>query len=139
VDDRALTIWLCQQLGSLDGWQWWESAEPYPAGSVGVHYGRIADHPNRGVGVRVYGGTDSRVTDSKTRRVQLRFRGDPSNPDGADVLADQAFTHLESLLREGVVSEVDRQSFSSAGSDDNEREQRTDNYLIIFDNEEAPS
>ncbi|WP_424448849.1 minor capsid protein [Microbacterium arborescens] len=135
MDDRALTIWVCEQLGEIDGWSW--DTDSYPADVFGVHYGSISATTAQGVGVRVYGGTDDRVTTTKTRRVQLRFRGAEGEVDGADVRADQAFQHLDDLQREGVISEVLRQSFSPAGSDANQREERTDNYLIIFDNPEA--
>jgi hypothetical protein len=140
VDDRALTIWICEQLGILDGWEWSEDVEAeYAASSVGVSYGRIAATPDRGVGVRIYGGTDNHVDGTKTRRVQIRARGARDDPAGADTIADAAFDHLHLLLREGVISEVNRTSISPSGSDGNQREERTDNYLIIFDNPEASS
>ncbi|WHE35151.1 minor capsid protein [Microbacterium sp. BDGP8] len=136
MHDRALTIWLCEQLGEIAGWKWSET-DSYSASVVGVYYGRISTDTARGVGVRIYGGTDDRETGVKTRRVQLRFRGGPSATDGADILADQAFDRFDDLFRVGVISEVVRQSFSPAGSDTNQREERTDNYLIDFDNPEG--
>lgn len=138
MDDRELTDWLCEQLGTLDGWLWAPDAEALPSDVVGVFYGRISAAPDRAVGVRVYGGTDDRETDSKTRRVQLRSRG-ARGADGAEVQADAAFNHLRHLMREGVISEVIRQSFSPSGVDESARDERTDNYLIIFDNPEASS
>jgi hypothetical protein len=139
VDDRALTLDLCARLGAIDGWAWSPDYDPdvYTDGVVCVYYGRIRPSPDKGVGVRVYGGSDDVETYSKTRRVQLRSRGAPGNADDADVIADAAHDLFKSLLREGVISEVTRTSFSPLGADDSQREERTDNYLIIFDNPEA--
>jgi hypothetical protein len=140
VDDRALTIWICEQLGHLEGWEWSEDVDTeYGVDSVGVSYGRIAATPDRGVGVRIYGGSDDDVAGTKSRRVQLRSRGARNDPSSADDIADTAYDHLHLLLREGVISEVTRTSFSPSASDGNQREERTDNYLIIFDNPEASS
>ncbi|MDY0830736.1 minor capsid protein [Microbacterium sp. BG28] len=139
MDDRNLTIDLCERLGQLDGWAWSPDYDPdvYTNEVVAVFYGRIRPSPDKAVGVRVYGGSDDVDTDSKTRRVQLRSRGASGNADDADVIADAAHDLFKSLLREGVISEVTRTSFSPLGADDSQREERTDNYLVVFDNSEA--
>ncbi len=139
MDDAALTIWLCEQLGEIEGWQWWPEPEPYPADIVGVNVGAIPADVGRAVGVRIFGGTDDEVTGTKTRRAQVRFRGDHGDPLGANALADAAFTRFRRLMREGVVSTIIRTSFAPSGESETGREERTDSYLIIFDNEEAPS
>lgn len=140
MDDTELTRWLVEQLGSISGWMW--SADgPYDLSADATHLyeGPIPAEARRAVGVRVFGGSDDEETETKTRRVQLRSRGDEGDPNGANRVADAAFAHLRRLLREGVVSAITRTSFDPAGVDQNGRESRTDNYLIIFDNEEAPS
>lgn len=141
MDDRALTIELCERLGTLEGWAWDPDYDPdvYTPDTIGAHYGRIPATPDRALGVRVYGGSDDIEAGTKTRRVQLRSRGAPGEPAGADVIADAAHDLFSSLLREGVISEVTRLSFAPLGADDSQREERTDNYLIIFDNPEASS
>lgn len=140
MDDAGLTRWLVEQLGTINGWVW-SATDPYDLATdvVTVYEGPIPAEARRAVGVRVFGGSDDDETDMKTRRVQLRSRGDEGDPNGANRVADAAFTHLRRLLREGVVSTVTRTSFDPAGVDQNGREGRTDNYLIIFDTEEAPS
>lgn len=140
MDDAALTRWLVEQLGTIDGWVWSEDG-PYDftADVTYLFEGAIPAEARRAVGVRVFGGTDDDETYTKTRRVQLRSRGDEGDPNGANRLGDAGFAHLRRLLREGAVSTVTRTSFDPAGVDQNGREGRTDNYLIIFDNEEAPS
>lgn len=138
MDDANLTIWLCQQLGAIDGWTYDDTGAVLPKDTVAVRQGRLAATPDRGVGVRIYDGSDDPETDTKTRRAQLRARGAPGALLGADQIADAAFDRLSQLMREGVISEVIRLSFSPAGVDASKREERTDNYLIIFDNPEAP-
>lgn len=138
MDDAALTIWLCEQLGTIDGWLYEPSGTAvYTDDVVGVRQGRLAASPNRGVGVRIYDGSDDPETGTKTRRAQLRSRGAPGDLLGAEEIADAAFDRFSQLMREGVISEVIRLSFSPAGVDASKREERTDNYLIIFDNPEA--
>jgi len=140
LDDADLTRWLVEQLGTIDGWLW-SADDPYDytQNVVTLHEGGIAADARRSVGVRIFGGEDDEETETKTRRVQLRSRGNEGDPNDANRVADAAFAHLRRLLREGVVSAVTRTSFDPAGVDQNGREGRTDNYLIIFDNEEAPS
>lgn len=137
-DDAPLTRWLCERLGEIDGWVWADNTDhTYAHDDTRIMYGRLAGTPDAGVGVRVYGGTDDEETDTKTRRVQIRYRGERGRPDGADIRADAGFKRLRRLFREGVISEVTRQSFSPSAADSNQREERTDNYLIHFDNPEA--
>lgn len=140
MDDAGLTRWVVEQLGGIDGWVW-GADEPYDYVEDVTHVfeGAVPAEARRAAGVRVFGGTDDDETETKTRRIQIRSRGDEGEPNGANRVADAAFAHLRKLLREGVVSSVIRTSFDPAGVDQNGRESRTDNYLIIFDNEEAPT
>ncbi|WZH36240.1 MAG: minor capsid protein [Microbacterium enclense] len=140
MDDAELTRWLVEKLGSIDGWTWLdEGSYDYSTDQVTLHEGAIPSDARRAVGVRVYGGTDDDITDVKQRRVQLRLRGGNGDPNGANRLGDVAHTFLRGLFREGVISQIIRISFDPQGADANGREERTDNLLIIFDNEESPS
>ncbi|WP_241985520.1 minor capsid protein [Cryobacterium sp. TMT1-21] len=137
LDDATLTKLICSILGGIPSWDW-NPDDPdhvYALGAVVIFYGALGTAPDKAAGVRVYGTTDER--DLGWRRVQLRLRGEPGRPDGADVLAAPAFAALQGLSRLGGISSISRQSMAPAGTDDNRREERTENYLIILDNLEA--
>ena len=136
MNDRDLTIAICQLLGELPGWSW-STTGTYPADRVGVFYGPIPDAPDRAVGVRVYGGTDDPEVYSPTRSVQLLFRGARNRPDGADELADEAFTPLQRRVRSGGINFAYRISFGPLGADGNGRQERADNYQIVIENTEV--
>jgi len=143
LDDVTLTKLICSRLGEVPGWDWYDSDldepgdEPhtYEPDAVVIFYGALGAEPDKAVGVRVYGSTDER--DLGWRRVQLRLRGEAGRPDGADALAGPAFDALLELPRVGGISTTSRQSMAPAGADDNRREERTENYLIILDNQES--
>ena len=131
MSDHELTELLCQALGAIPGWQ-------YPAtnsSSLGVFYGAIGTTPDQAVGVRVYGVADTRVSGVRGRRVQLRFRGRKGARSGADELEPPATAVLEGLSRVGGISGITHLSMAPLGADDNAREERTDNYIITFDND----
>ena len=136
MDDRTLTMRLCEILARLPGWRG-PLREDHAGASVSVFYGAIEGTPDQAVGVRVYGevvsGDDQRVR----RRAQLRVRGARNAPDGADNIAGLAHAVLNGLSRQGGINSIIRQSFSPSGADANGREERTENYLIILDNQEA--
>lgn len=134
MDNATLTTTLCTIIGDLDGFEWSPDAE-YGADSIALFYGRIGDAPDRAVGVRVYNTIDE--PGLRRRKVQIRSRGARGRADGADVIADAVFARLDKLSREGGISGARRESMSDLGADDNAREQRTDNYTITLDNEEA--
>lgn len=138
MNDRELTILLCEILGSIPGWSWSAAGASYPAGVVGVFYGSIGATPDRAVGVRIYSGDDPLIY-SPIRRMQLLVRGARGRPDGADTLASLAFLVLQSKARYRGISRIERNSFGPLGADGNGREERTDNYLIALDNMEAIS
>ncbi|POH63633.1 MULTISPECIES: phage tail terminator protein [Cryobacterium] len=143
MDDVTLTKLICSILGEIPGWDWHDSDldlpgdEPhvYAPDSVVVYYGSIGTEPDKAAGVRVYGTTDEQ--DLGWRRVQLRLRGGQGRPDGADALAAPSLGALHGLSRVGGISSISRKSMAPAGADDNRREMRTENYLIILDNLEA--
>lgn len=137
IDDATLTKLICSLLGEIPGWIWSEAGTPYPSASTGIFYGAIAADPDRAIGVRVYGTTDNYEESLSSRRVQLRFRGRRRSPDDADNLAQIAFLRLQGLSRVGGISGIRRDSMSPLGADDNGREQRSENYTIILDNQEA--
>lgn len=136
MDDRALTFRLIEFLAHLPGWEG-PAREDHADAVVALFYGAIDSEPDQAVGVRVYadpsGGTDQRTV----RRAQLRVRGKPHEPDSADQLANIALAVLHGLSRQRGINSIIRQSFSPSGADANGREERTENYLIILDNQEA--
>ncbi len=135
MDDAQLTRRICELLGRVPGWLWWEdSDEAYPLTSTGIFYGATQDKPDRAIGVRCYGSTDEDVL---SRRVQLRFRGRPHLVDDADVMAGVSFTVLQGLSRVGGISDIRRISSGPLGTDSQGREERSDNYQIILDNPEV--
>jgi len=137
LDDATLTMLICATLGTIPGWDW-NPDDPehvYAKDAVVIYYGALGTEPDKGVGVRVYGTTDER--DLSWRRVQLRLRGERGRPDGADRLSAPSFAILHGLSRLGGISSITRQSMAPAGADDNRREERTENYLIILDNQES--
>lgn len=137
TNDVELTKEVCTILGEIDGWEWRESGPAYTADEVAIFYGPIQSEPDRAVGVRVYMTAEDRINHLNWRRVQLRLRGVRGRPDGADELAAAAFAVLHGLSRRGGISDISRLSMSPLGADTNGREERTENYLIILDNQEA--
>lgn len=135
MSDADLTIILCELLGGINGWAW-SPNQPAEPGTVPVHYGQIPDHPDRAVGVRVYGGTDPGLY-SPTRDVQIRIRGARNAPADADLLAAQVFATLQGLSRHRGILHAQRTSFGPWGADTNGREERSDNYRILLDNQEV--
>lgn len=134
MKDSELKTRLCEILGSIAGFEWSTTAA-YGTDSVGVWFGRIGDVPDRAVGVRLYGGSDD--DDLKARKAQIWVRGARGERDSADDIADAVFTRFNNLSREGGVLGIRRESMSDQGADDNDRDQRSENYTIILDNEEA--
>lgn len=136
MDDTTLTRRICRILARLPGWDGPELAKHADA-DVAIFYGAIGDKPDRAVGVRVYAdvvrGDDARAA----RRIQLRFRGARGAPDDADQMASIAHAVLDGTARTDGVNAARRDSFTQLAADQNRREQRSDNYLIIIDNLEA--
>ena len=129
---------ICSILGTIPGWDWNpDGTGPVVSDPVTIFYGALGTTPDTAVGVRIYASTDSLTEHYGSRRVQIRVRGAQGRPDGADELAGLAFAAIQGLSRMGGVSGISRLSLSPAGTDDNRREERTENYLITLDNLEA--
>jgi hypothetical protein len=137
MDDKTLTIRLCEIVGALPLFAWRPAGPPYTDSEIGVFYGTIEDSPDRAVGIRVYSPIDD--PDLHSRRVQLHVRGARHEPDGADWIADILFAVLHERPRGDGMASILRTSAAPLGADDNGREQRTENYLITLDNLEASS
>lgn len=134
MKDSELKTRLCEILGTIARFEW-STTDAYAADSVGVWFGGIGDEPDRGVGVRLYGGSDD--DDLKARKAQIWVRGARGVRGSADDIADAVFTRFTNLSREGGILGIRRESMSDQGTDDNDRDQRSENYTITLDNEEA--
>ena len=137
MDDRTLTLGLCEIVGSIPSFSWWLDGPPYPKSSIGVHYGTVDEQTDRAVGIRAYSASDD--SDLHSRRVQLHIRGGRGDPSGADRIADVIFLVLHERLRGAGIASIRRTSFAPLGADVNGREERTENYFITLDNLEASS
>lgn len=137
MNDSTLTRLVCSLLADLPGWEWRPDGPNYQDNETAVFYGAIDATPDRAVGARVYSASDDPVKALSSRRVQLRFRGRPGYVDDADNMADLAFLRLQGLSRVGGISGIRRESMSPSTADDTDRQQRTDNYTLILDNQEA--
>ena len=116
----------------------WQPAGPaYTAAEVGIFYGPVGATPNRAIGVTIYTQTDDVETGRADRYAQLRFRGNPGAPNGADILADEAFVALQGVYHTSGIARITRTSTAPLGADGNGRQERTDNYQLILDNDEV--
>lgn len=133
--DRDITVAICARLGTIPGWVWSPDTPPV-IGDVAVFYGAIPEAPDRAVGVRVYGGSDSVELWAPTRRVQIVCRGSRGDRGGADDLAGQVYAALQRWSGDGI-SVAARTFFAPLGADTEGREERSDNYHLVIDNLEA--
>lgn len=134
MKDSTLKTRLCEILGTIAGFEW-STTGAYSPDSIGVWFGGIEDSPDRAVGVRLYGGSD--VDKLTKRKAQIWVRGARDERDSADDIADAVFDRFDNLSREGGILGIRRESMSDQGTDDNGRDQRSENYTITLDNEEA--
>ncbi|MDR6142390.1 hypothetical protein QE375_001944 [Microbacterium foliorum] len=134
MKDSVLKTRLCEILGTIAGFEW-STTGAYAADSIGVWFGGIEDSPDRAVGVRLYGGSD--VDKLTKRKAQIWVRGARDERGSADDIADAVFDRFDNLSREGGILGIRRESMSDQGTDDNGRDQRSENYTITLDNEEA--
>jgi len=138
MDSQQLVDAIATILASAhEEWAWRPDGPAYTDSEVAVVYGALPSAPNRAIGITPYIARDDPATGLAIRRVQLRFRGNPRNPNGADALADAAFTTLQGLARVAGLNLVTRESSAPLGADLNDRQERSDNYQIILDNPEA--
>lgn len=137
MDDATLTITVCELFALVPGWEWRPDGPAFTEAETGIFYGAIGALPHRAIGVRVYAADDDDAQHTHARRLQLRWRGRPNDPADADRQADIGYLVLNGLSRVRGISDARRISMVPLGADDNGRQERTDNYRIIFDNPEA--
>ena len=137
MDTTEVTMAVCALLDAANVGEWRPAGPAYTAGEVGIFYGPILAAPDRAIGVTCYIQTDDIETGRADRYVQVRFRGAKSAPNGADILADAAFTALHGVYQVSGISRITRTSTAPVGADDNGRQERVDNYQLILDNPEA--
>jgi hypothetical protein len=136
VKDSTLKVRLAEILGSIPGFAW-SADEDYPSDVIGVFVGSIPDAPDRAVGIRLYGDGGGDDPDVTERKAQAWVRGARGERLSADDIADAVFDRFDKLSREGGILRTSRESMSDMGADANDRERRSENYLITLDNEEA--
>lgn len=136
MSDAALTKVLARHLHAAGIGEYRDDGTPFTDGTVGIFYGALGDTPDRAIGIRVYATGDDTVG-TATRRAQVRYRGSPRAPDGADDLAGLVFNALHGSTQVVGVSYVARVSSAPLGADQNGRQERTDNYTITLDNPEV--
>lgn len=140
MDDATLTKSICAALGTVPGWNWSEDEDAeYPASEVGIHYGPIAEQPDRGIGVRLYAVPSDDENTARTRRIQCRIRGARRVRDDADLIASTLRAVLPHMRPPAGVALISYFSTGDLGSDNNQREQRTENFTVILDNQESTS
>jgi len=132
MDDATLTRLIASWLAAAGVGAWRPGGPSYTTSEVGIYYGPIAAAPDRGVGVAVYSADDPVSTGITVRYVQVRYRGAPGVPAGADVLASAGFAALHGVHHRDGVARARRISSARLGADDNGRQERTDNFEIIL-------
>lgn len=137
MNDAELTTLVCEILATIPGWAWRPTGPGYTSADVAIFFGAIDADPDRAVGVRVYATLDDPLEHWGARSVQLRFRGAAHSRASADELAGRAFPVLQQISRVGGISGIRRDSMAPLGADAKGREERTDNYTINLDNQEA--
>lgn len=137
MNTSDLTTALCVLLDVAGVGQWRPAGPAYTTAETAIVYGPLPALPDRAIGVTVYIQDDDLVTGLADRMVQVRFRGAKNAPNGADVLADAAFTALHGVAHTSGIALIARSSTAPLGADTNGRQERTDNYRVIIDNPEA--
>ncbi len=132
MDDRALTVTVCEWLAAANVGVWRPDGPTYTGSETGIFYGPLEPAPDRAIGVTVYGTDDDVAVGTSTRWVQVRVRGARGRPEGADELAGVIFTALHRVHARAGVSRARRISSAHLGPDDNGRQERTDNYEITL-------
>jgi len=137
VDTKTMIYALAQSLADRTDMVWRPTGPAYTEAEAGINYGALPQAPNQSIGMTAYYADDDLETSLAVRRVQLRFRGNPGERAGADDLADAAFAALQGLARVAGLNLVTRVAMAHLGADENDRQERTDSYQIIPDNQEA--
>lgn len=96
---------------------------------------RLPANPDRAIAVNAYGSSDSITLPVAVISIQLRFRA-PGVRTDVDDMADAVFPLLHGRhhfpMGDLKVSRAHRLNFASLGVDDNHREERVDNYELLF-------
>jgi len=135
MDTSTLTTAVCALLDAAGVGEWRPAGPAYTAAETGIFYGALGALPDKAIGVTCYTATDDIVTGLATRRVQVRCRGARNVPNGADLIADAVFAAIHGLYRTSGFARITREFPAPLGADGNSRQERTDNYLLVLDNE----
>lgn len=130
MDDEQLTMTIGRILGQVPGWVFPSTS----SAKVGIFYGPIGSAPDQAIGIRVYGLANDQRSGIRGRRLQLRSRGAKNKPNGADEIGALAAAVVEGLSRVEGISGVTHLSMAPLGADGSGRQERTDNFIITFDN-----
>lgn len=126
---RGLAAWISEH---VDGAVWSET-DPYEPSDRAVVLRDLPSQPDTAVAVELYHRDDDLVLPDVEVRVQLKFRG---RGDAADEFADDVFEQLHGqhhfAAGDVMVQRAARQFAAPLGPDDNGREQRADNYTLVF-------
>lgn len=107
---------------------------PFQAGDVPVTFKSMPANPDRAVTLSSYGASDHPTIPLGERRVQVRVRGLAGDALDADALADAIFGAFHGLTHQQYgsvhVIQMLRVSTIPLGSDDLQRDERSDNYAL---------
>lgn len=134
MDTTTVVTNVNEILAAANVGKWQPNGPAYLATEIGIFYGAIGATPNRAIGVTVYVQTDDVETERKDRYIQVRCRGNPGVPNGADLIADAAFAALHGIYRTSGIARITRTSTAPLGADTNARQERVDNYELVIDN-----
>lgn len=114
----------------------WRPTGTYTAGEKAITLKSLPTEPDNAVAITVYDVDDDIVLPDVEVMVQLRFRADATTRTGVDDFADSVFNALHGArnLPAGqlVIQLARRVSVAPLGADDNRREERADNYALMF-------
>lgn len=139
MDTSALTTSIAGLLDAAGVGVWRPTGPDYTDSETGIFYGAIGPSPDKAIGVSVYGQQDDIETTVQTRSVQIRYRGAPGVPNGADIVADAGFEALQGTYHVPGIARITRSFVSNLGADTSGRQERADNYTIVLDALEASS
>lgn len=139
MDDDDLTKAILQHLADDHVGVYRADGSVYPDGEIALMYGALEPKPDQAVGVTVYNGVDEPGAEQlRTERfVQFRIRGTKTDRGAHNKTAGAVKASMQNLSRVSGILSADRVSFTPVGVDGVGRPARTDNYSIIFDNQET--
>lgn len=125
---------LCAYLDSA-GVGTYRSTGKYETDETAITIKRLPTSPDRAIAVAAYNSADDITLPTVAVSIQIRFRAGDNRTD-VDDLADEAFSQLHGrhhfLMGEMKVARAHRVNFAGLGVDDNRREERADNYELLF-------